>query len=263
MPPRRKPARQRSPSQDEIDRAQDLFFEAMDRLDEPEGFELLGQAVQLDPDCTDARLVLIEFSGASMDDQVASLATVTRRAAARLGPAFFKEHAGHFWLLLETRPYMRARMRYAMALAESGREPKAIEEYLGLLHLCPGDNLGVRYGLLGLLLTFDRLVDAERLIEQYADHIGATMAWGRVLLALLRDDRAAAGKLLRLARSSNRHAEPYLAARAKLPKELPESWTLGSAEEARIVARDLGEAWRRHPEAVIWLREQPARRREA
>jgi hypothetical protein len=262
MPPRRKPPRHRAPTEDAIHRAEDLVWQAIEHFGEPEGIELLEQAVALDPACTDARLLLIEIDQPPLAERVPMLAKVTRDAAARLGPAYFKENAGHFWGLLETRPYMRARMQYAVALAESGREPKAIEEHLGLLHLCPGDNLGVRCGLLGLLLALDRFDDAERLIEQYADDIGATIAWGRVLLLFLRDDRESAASLLRLARGANRHVEPHLAARIKLPKESPESWSPGSEDEARMVARDLGEAWRRHPEAVIWLREQPARRRE-
>jgi hypothetical protein len=60
--------------------------------------------------------------------------------------------------------------------------------------------------------------------------------------------------MLQLARAWNQRVERFLAAREPLPWDTPDSWTHGSEEEAIMVARDLGEAYRRHPEAVVWLR---------
>lgn len=69
-----------------------------------------------------------------------------------LGSEAFEEWEGHFWGILETRPYMRARHGLALCLWEAGESKKAIEHYTEMLRLNPGDNQGIRYVLAGCLL---------------------------------------------------------------------------------------------------------------
>ena len=69
-----------------------------------------------------------------------------------LGAQAFEEDVGHFWGLLETRPYMRARAGLAASLWTAGDEVEAVEHYQDMLRLNPGDNQGHRYVLLGCLL---------------------------------------------------------------------------------------------------------------
>jgi tetratricopeptide (TPR) repeat protein len=216
---------------------------------------MLLEAVRLDPDCTDARLMLLDLEGTdTAEEEIASLRDLVSSAAQRLGPACFETNAGTFWLAHETRPYMRARARLAMALAESGREPEAIAEHQGMLELCPGDNLGLRYPLLGLLLTMGEVEAAADLFARYPDEAAATFRWGQVLHRFLAGDELGARRALKDAREANGEVEGFLAARRSLPREGPDSYTLGGPDEAIMSARDLGEAWRRHPEAVVWLR---------
>ena len=59
----------------------------------------------------------------------------------------FEEHAGHFWGIHETRPYMRARYGVVEALLKikTYAAVKAAHEHLmEMLRLCRGDNMGVR-----------------------------------------------------------------------------------------------------------------------
>jgi tetratricopeptide (TPR) repeat protein len=90
-----------------------------------------------------------------------------------LGRETFEEEAGHFWGILETRPYMRARQGLAVCLWELGEREEAIEHYREILDLNPGDNQGIRHELAGRLLDeeMDEEMDEElgELLERYEE----------------------------------------------------------------------------------------------
>jgi hypothetical protein len=69
---------------------------------------------------------------------------------------------------------------------------------------------------------------------------------------LSRDD-AGAEKALAGARKQNPHMEIYLKGHRKPPKNLPDSYSPGSKEEALCFVEPLLMAWQRHPEAMGWL----------
>jgi hypothetical protein len=73
-----------------------------------------------------------------------------------LGQEAFQRDAGHFWGILETRPYMRARLGLARSLWTAGRRDEAVRHLQDMLRLNPNDNQGVRYTLAGFLLFLDR-----------------------------------------------------------------------------------------------------------
>jgi len=93
-------------SDDPIQRAQDLALQAMD-APPLEAQKLARQAVALDRDCVDA-LVSLALGEESPAKRASKLQRAVKVAEKQLGNDFFEEHQGHFWLLFETRPYMRA-----------------------------------------------------------------------------------------------------------------------------------------------------------
>jgi hypothetical protein len=50
--------------------------------------------------------------------------------------------------------------------------------------------------------------------------------------------------------------ELYLSGKKGLPKEMPEMYSMGSAEEAVILLDNMSFAWGEHKEASLWLMEQ-------
>ena len=173
-----------------------------------------------------------------------------------LGKKFFKENTGYFWGLIETRPYMRARLQLAELLRGAGREEEAIGHYEGLLELNPNDNQGVRDILLGCYLAAGDLAGVHRLSRRYKNDISAVFAWARVLERFLANDLPGARHQLNEARERNRFAGLYLTGQRKMPKSMPGSYALGSEEEAIICSDLLAEAWARHKEALLWLMRQ-------
>jgi tetratricopeptide (TPR) repeat protein len=179
-----------------------------------------------------------------------------------LGPDVFTSEVGHFWGIVGTRPYMRARFGLARCLEDLDRREEAIEHYRELIRLNPGDNQGVRYSFLAALLLAGRDEEAAALIAQFGDEPTALWRYGRALSVFRREgDSRAARECLRAALRTNRHVPQRLADDDAWPGPEPTAYAPGSREEAAVCDSDLGEAWRATPEAMRWLRAQaPARK---
>lgn len=233
--------------------AQDLAYEAMGNSDPGRALQLAKRALELNPRCVDALLIVARAGSGTTEQLVEQVRAAVRAGEEDLGQDFFQENRGHFWGILETRPYMRARAFLAELLVKSGRTSEAIEHLEAMLELNPGDNQGLRYVLLGHYLALDRLQEAERLFRHY-DEASAFFAWGRVLHRFLSGDEPAAQKALAEARQTNRFAEVYLSGSKRLPTQLPEYYGIGDQNEGIVCAVELGEAWAKHPAAVKWLK---------
>jgi tetratricopeptide (TPR) repeat protein len=236
---------------DEEFRAQDLFYEAMDAGD----MDLIYEALELDPGNVDCLLQLLSAFDVTDPEGVLFAHQIVKTAEERLGKDFFKECKGHFWGLLETRPYMRARHMLALRLLKTGRIAESIAEHEGLLELNPGDNQGIRYGLLGLYLQENRMKNAGRLLKQYADErpYSAMMSWAYVLERFLNGTLEEAVAARAAACKQNGYVEAYLKGHRKLPKKSAGYYSPGSREEAQMCAELQKPAWEAHPEAVKWL----------
>jgi tetratricopeptide (TPR) repeat protein len=171
-----------------------------------------------------------------------------------MGADFFRENKGHFWSMLETRPYMRARYELADLLQATGRTSEAIRHFEAMLELNPNDNQGVCDDLLGLYLATDNLEGARRLLREYEEDDSAVFTWGRALERYLSGDQEGAMRALKQARKSNPYVNGYLSGKKRLPPDVPATYSYGSEDEAVLCADTLRGAWWRHPQAVQWLK---------
>ena len=243
-----------------LEKAQDLMYRAFDARGRRR-IQLARKALELSADCADAYVMLAEETFAP--DAARALYEQGVAAGERaLGPDVIAQEAGHFWGIVSTRPYMRARLGLAHSLEALDRHDEAIEHYRELLRLNPGDNQGVRYSLLCALLLAGRDEEALTLIEQFGDEPTALWHYGRALAVFRREgDSRAARECLRTALRTNRHVPQFLLDEGDWSGPEPTTYAPGSHEEAVLCDSDLGEAWRATPEAIRWLRAQaPARR---
>src|SRR5512145_106792 len=134
--------------------AQQLCYDSSEAITQAESHTLAQLAVQLDSDCADAYSMLAEATP-SLEEKKRLYERAVQAAERRLGPERFRDDRGHFWGIVETRPYMRARAGLADCLWQLGRHRQAIEHYQALLRLNDGDNLGLRYLLASCLLEAD------------------------------------------------------------------------------------------------------------
>ena len=192
-----------------LDKAQELMYQAFGTPDPEERVKLAKQAIDLSPDCADAYVLLAKLTKSRKEalDLFEKGVAAGERA---LGPKAFQEDVGHFWSLLETRPYMRAREGLARKLWTMGRRDEAIKHLQDMLRLNPGDNQGVRYTLAGWLLAEGRDEELADLLKEY-DEGSANWAYTKALVAFRQNgDTLETRKLLKVAQKANKHVPAYL-----------------------------------------------------
>jgi len=204
-----------------LERAQDLMYEAWDARG-PMRVKLAKQALEISPDCADAYVLLAEETSRTPEEARELYAKGVAAGERALGKGYFEQEAGHFWGMIETRPYMRARLGLAQALWELWRRHESVDHLWEMLRLNPGDNQGVRYVLLSHLLKMGDEPAVNRLLERYPDDISADWWYGSALNAFRREgDGKTARKMLSKAIKSNSHVPDYLLSRKKPPKHAP------------------------------------------
>lgn len=237
-----------------LGRAQELMDRAYQARTVKERTRLAKQALELSPDCADAYLLLAEHVG-SRKERLELVEQAVAAGERALGPRAFREDVGHFWGLIETRPYMRAREALAHNLWTAGRREEAVGHLQEMLRLNPGDNQGVRYTLASWLLDLGRDRELEALLGRY-DEPTTTWAYSRALLAFRgQGDTAESRRRLKDATNQNKHVPALLIGEEQLPPEPPSSYSPGDRDEAVFYVMEALSAWRSTPGALTWMRE--------
>jgi tetratricopeptide (TPR) repeat protein len=234
-----------------LERAQAVVYEALEARGQRR-IKLARQALAISAECADAYVLLADV--AQDPHEIRSLYEQAVQAGERaLGPQVFAESVGHFWGMIETRPYMRARRGLAEVLWAVGERQAAISHLQDLLRLNPGDNQGVRYPLVTWLLGEGNIGAAERLLEQYPDEVTASWAYTRALVLFRRRGASKqADQALVRALEINPFVPQYLVG-AKRPTSLPEFVGIGDENEAIDYVAGAHPVWLDQTEAVDWL----------
>lgn len=129
------------------------------------------KALELEPDNIDAAAIVIELSFVSYDKNIEKYKKLIDSAEKKLeADGYFDDSAiGNFWLITETRPYMRLLDRYATCLIQCGKMRLAIEVHEKMLRLCESDNLGARYRLMHLYAALENEMSALGLFKKYPE----------------------------------------------------------------------------------------------
>lgn len=154
-------------------RAQQMMYDAWETPDRGRRVALARKALEMWPDCADAWELLAEDATATPEDALNFYEQGVQAGERALGKRAFKDDAGHFWGILETRPYMRAHAGLASMLESLGRPAEAIEHYRDLLRLNPNDNQGIRYSLLRAFIAAGRDDEAAKLLKRFDDAMAA------------------------------------------------------------------------------------------
>jgi tetratricopeptide (TPR) repeat protein len=233
--------------------AQQLIYDAWEAPTRQRAVALAKKALSISPDCADAYNLLAEQTAKSVEEAIDLYTKGVEAGERAIGKQAFVEDVGHFWGLLETRPYMRARAGLAESLWAIGRQEEAVAHFQDLLRLNPNDNQGVRDLLMPRLIELGRDKDAEKLFRQFDDGM-ATWMYSRALLDFrkLGDSRKAEASL-KAALAENKFVPPYLLGRKKMPRNLPDHYGFGDDAEAVLYAYGNKAAWQSTPGALEWL----------
>ncbi|MDB5104218.1 MAG: hypothetical protein JWP91_1907 [Fibrobacteres bacterium] len=237
---------------DPLDEAQSLIYEAWNS-DGPHKLELARRALDLSKDCADAYLILAEDA----KTREAALALFRKGLDAgmrALDPGLFERSAGKFWDIMETRPYMRARLGLAECLWDLGKKDEALGHLRDLMRLNPSDDQGVRYILLQCLLESGGDDELGALLIRYGDDTSPEIRFTHALWMFRRQGPGpVADALLKDALKANPHVPGYLLKRKPVSKRVPASAHEGSEEEAEAYASGASDTWHGTLGALEWL----------
>jgi len=237
-----------------LDEAQEIMYDAWEATSRKRAVELARKALLVSADCADAYVFLAGVMAGTPQEAIGLYRQGVEAGERALGKKAFKKDVGHFWGLLETRPYMRARAGLAQSLREAGQREDAVDHYWDLLRLNPNDNQGLRDLLMPCLIELNRDTDAEKLYKQYENDGMAVWTYSRALLDFRKHGEiSATDKSLKAAIERNKHVPLYLLGRKKLPSKLPDHHGIGDQNEAVLYASENREAWRSTPGALEWL----------
>jgi tetratricopeptide (TPR) repeat protein len=230
--------------------ALELTFDAREG-DPHRRLELARQALEIDPLCADAYLIL----AAGLDSRNEArplLLKALEVAEISLGREWFAGEPFPFWDALETRPYMRARAALAKTLYELGEIGPAISHYVQMLELNPNDNQGVRHELVAWLIEENRDAEAFQLLDRYREDDTGFFAYAVALLCFRQcGDIECSREWLNLALGANSFV-PEVLAEHELPP-MPAYFLLGERDEAIVILRTQLRAWVKSEGATAWF----------
>ncbi len=224
------------------DQAQDLIYEAWESSPK-KAKQLILQAKELDPDNADVYNYLGDLESIP-ENALDFYKQGIQAGEKKLGKKFIKENEGHFWLMIETRPYMRSFFNVARCLALLNQSEESAKMYLRILELNPGDNMGARYELFSVALKIDDLKIIDALLKEYPDDYSAHWVYNKVLYHIKKNEMKEAEEEWFMAINTNRHIPRYLLGKTKLPKKLPDYISVGYADEAQCYVAENLHLWK-------------------
>jgi tetratricopeptide (TPR) repeat protein len=233
--------------------AEDLVYEGWGASGERRAV-LAREALALWPDCADAYVLLAQATASNLEQARELLQQGVAAGERALGPSTFADSVGDFWLIFETRPYMRARAALAATLWRLGHRDEAIDHQRELLALNPRDNQGLRFRQANWLLELGEHDELDALFAAHADESAPGFIYTKALAAFARrGDTPTARALLAQARELNPHIPDYLAGRKTLPEQRPAYTVFGEETEAIDYAAGTRRLWASVPGALDWL----------
>ena len=220
-------------------KSDEILEEAYEAEDEKKAIRLAKKALEINPKNLDAETFLITFEE---DIQVRlrkydELIVRTEKELKEEG-IVDDESIGHYYGILETRPYMRLRYDKLNFLKDLGSQKQAIREGEELLKLNENDNLGVRYTLMSSYAILEDLEKCEALYQKYHEN-SAFMLLPLLCCYLKNGKYKEARKCVKDLKKANPYLVDALLGQGEGPEDMnPEFYRPGSREEATIILRD-------------------------
>ena len=207
------PAGNVADQQDPIVLADALIYAADHATTKQEAINLAQQALKLVPEDFDAQHILAMNTASDVLDMVQMYREIYRNAEVVLqsrGLLDSVEAIGHYWKNMETRPYMRLCHHFIIALVKCGMLKEAQSVCERCLVLCPSDNLGLRYFLMGIYVHYDDTEGAQRLMQGYHGKEDEELSLLHALLLFKANTLNESGKTLRRCKRLNGSLPKFL-----------------------------------------------------
>jgi tetratricopeptide (TPR) repeat protein len=235
------------------ERAEDLIFKASEQQNFDKALVLIHEALNLDPDCIPAWDLL----GQTEPHPLIALTFFEKGIAIgrkKFDEKFIKKHAGHFWQIHETRPFMKVLSYRGQTLHALGKIQECIAAFEEILHLNPMDNMSVREQLSICLIQVGAYQKYEKLQKEFEDDGSLSANLTHALyLFITKGQTPKADAQLKAALKLNKHVAKLLLSRVK-PDFMNDSILMGGTSEAEYYADLAYDLWHAHPAALVWLK---------
>jgi len=188
--------------------ADDFLELAAEADNQKDGLKYAKKALKLEPDNIDAQTAVAVNSAATVEATVEKLKAVYTSATEQMKKQGYlnDENIGHFWLITETRPYMRMLDTYADTLYNCGKMKLAAKIYEEMLRLCENDNLGARFTLMHIYCHLEDEESALELAKKFPGDDSVQTLLPLSMLYYRLDDLKKAASYLRKIKSTNEDA---------------------------------------------------------
>ncbi len=210
-----------------------------------EALKYARQALKLDPNNFDAEVMVIDNKSKDSTSMVKNYANAVRQATEHMkAEGFFdEENIGAFWGIIETRPYMRLRIRYVRELLNCGMIGQAKDEIEEMLYLCEGDNVGSRYYLMHIYVYFEDEQAALDLHKKFDCYDETEMLLPLSMLYYKKGKFTTASKYLRRLNAANKDLKRFLKMYVYMEDdfdgfEMDGAYRPGTIEEFMVEMRD-------------------------
>lgn len=233
--------------------AQELAFLALEAEDDTAAENYARDAIALDPDCVDARVMLSFFVTDELDEQIWLLERAVDCGRWRFESARTTDQRDHYLARIEAKPLQRALHSLAETLIEGGEDDEAEKLLEECTYLPHEDEDQTRYLYVVFLLRVGKLEKARLALDRLPSN-DLARDWLEVLERFLAGARDDASSLLRDSRAKNFWVEQYLTGDAAFPKENDRGVLSEEQDDAIWIAEIVRAAYMSHPEALEWLR---------
>lgn len=235
------------------EQSQDLINQAHQAKSGAEIIQLAEKAIMLNPDCSEAYHLLGDHKAVELADAIEWYKKSMDAAQRTLGKKEFEQNKGHFWLVQETRPFMRAKQSYAETLAYGGKYEESVAQYKEMLALNPNDTQGVRYVYGSYLIILAYFKEFKKLLNLFPDEESTAWSFNKALYLFAsqgtNDDSV---KALVDAHKINEHVLALLTREKPMPKSIPEYYSPGQENEAQYYIAESANAWVSVNNALDW-----------
>ncbi len=241
--------------------AWDYLEMAAEADNQEDALKYATKALQLDKNLLDAEVLIAELTSDSSEELKQKYEKMISRSESYLKKVdvLIDENIGHFWGIVETRPYMRLRHSYIDLLINLGKFKKAIKECEELLVLSEGDNLGIRYKLVSLYAYFEDEENVIKIYEKFNKENSSRMLLAIVALYYKLDDEKKAETYLKKLMKVNKGMKELFGDIEGLIDMMfdgdinPEIYQMDSKEEMMVALSDSQFLFAASPEFLFWV----------
>lgn len=234
------------------EQAQDLVFEAID-LPIAQGKKKAREALKLNPDCIEAYEYLASVQ-MTPDDAMVYYKKAIETGRRIFGGEFWEENKGLFWIIHETRPFMRCMFDFSECLFIKGKVKESVAILEEMIELNPNDNQGARDMLLLYLIELNDTEKFQKYDKQFETDGMVYARFNRALFAFKTEGESENANIkLKEAMKYNKFVSPKLLA-GKDIFDLPEFHGMGDENEADYYVYYALDSWKKIKGAREWLK---------